>query len=99
MKKWILTLLACTALGQANALLPPLYQGSTEIKAILADPQLGQKLSSGDVITKIEKTDRGYLIVTNKHRLEVTVDYEPAERPGPAQYVIRFGKAETLTDQ
>ena len=96
MKKLAFTILASLALTQAEALLPPLYQGSTEIKAILGDEQLGQKLGAGDVITKIEKTDQGYVITTNKHRLPVYVNYEPAKMPGPAQYKIHFGEAESI---
>lgn len=93
MKRLALTILASLALTQAEALLPPLYQGSTELKAILGDEQLGQKLGAGDVITKIEKTDQGYTITTNKHKMEVFVVYEPAKQPGPAHYKIHFGEA------
>ena len=93
MRKLALILLASLAMAQTEALLPPLYQGSNELKAILENQQLGQKLGSGDVIMKIEKTDQGYEITTNKHRLPITVTYEKMDRPGPAQYVIRFGDA------
>lgn len=96
MKKFAFILLASLAMAQAEALLPPLYQGSLEIKAILGDEQLGQKLGAGEVITKIEKTDQGYDITTNKHTLPVYVDYEPAKMPGPAHYKIRFGQAAPL---
>ncbi len=93
MKKLILTLAACLFVMHAEALLPPLYQGSGEIKAIMEDSQLAQKLSSGDVIMKIEKNEEGYAITTNKHHLQAYVDYELAQHPGPAHYKIRFGEA------
>lgn len=92
MKKLIL-LLAFFSVIHVEALLPPLYQSAAEIKSIMEDKQLGQKLTSGDLITKIERNDQGYLISTNKHTLQVYVQYGPAEQPGPAQYMIRFGEA------
>lgn len=96
MKKFIFAAAASLAVMQAEALLPPLYQGSAEIKAIMEDEQLGQKLGSGDVIVKIEKNDPGYEITTNKHRLQVFVEYERAPQPGPAHYKLRFGDAVPL---
>lgn len=97
MKNFAFILLASLAMmTQAEALLPPLYQGAIELKAILGDEQLGQKVGAGEVITKIEKTDQGYEITTNKHTLPVYVDYEPAKMPGPAHYKIRFGEAAPL---
>lgn len=93
MKKYIFAIAASLAVMQAEALLPPLYQGSAEIKAIMEDERLGQKLGSGDVIVKIEKNDPGYEITTNKHHLQVYVEYERAQRPGPAHYKLRFGEA------
>lgn len=100
MKRLILTVLASlTLLSSLEAALPPLYQTSTEIKAIMMDPQLGQKLQSGEVITKIEKTAKGYEIFTNEHRLQVDVDYQPAERPGPTPYTLEFKDLQPLSAQ
>lgn len=96
MKRVMLILLANCAIAQTEALLPPLYKGSAELKAILSDEELGRQLGSGDVITKIERTTSGYEITTNKHHLQVYVDHEPAQRPGPALYKIRFGEATPL---
>lgn len=98
MKTFAFMLLATIALNHAEALLPPLYQETAELKAILSDERLGQKLSAGDVILKIEKSDQGYEITTNKHHLQVFIDYEPAQRPGPAQYKIRFGEVAPLNE-
>lgn len=72
------------------AALPPLYQGIEELKTILADEKLGQLLQSGEVIEDISKNNDGYLITTNRHRLQAQVVYEPAARPGPAQFHIVF---------
>ncbi len=94
-----LTILACFAIMQAEAILPPLYETSSEIKAIMADEQLGQKLQSGEVIVKVEKNDQGYEITTNHHRLQVYVTYEPAQRPGPAHFKLRFGEPAPLSNQ
>lgn len=97
MKILILTALASlTLLSSLEATLPPLYQTSTEIKAILMDQQLGQKLQSGEVIMKIEKNEKGYEILTNQHRLQVDVNNQPAERPGPTPYTLEFHDPQTL---
>ncbi len=72
------------------ALLPPLYQTANEIKAILSDQQLGQKLQSGDVIMSIQKNKESYEVVTNTRKIQVDVIYQPANRPGPAQFVFKF---------
>ncbi len=99
MKKLILTTVASlTLLSSLEAALPPLYQTSAEIKAIMMDPQLGQKLESGEVITKIEKTGKGYEIFTNQHRLQVDVIHQPAERPGPIPYVLEFQDLQPLSN-
>lgn len=84
---------------QMEALLPPLYQTSSEIKAIMADEQLGEKLQSGEVIEKIEKNDLGYLITTNKSQLQVRVAYEPTGHPGPAHYRLEFENSTPLSSQ
>jgi hypothetical protein len=90
MKRLILTLFASLAIMQAEALLPPLYQSTAEIKAILADDQLGKKLQSGEIIKKIKKNAQGYEIITNHHRLQVTVENEPSQGPGPAHFKLIF---------
>lgn len=99
MKKFGMILFISLVALQAEAVLPPLYQTSSEIKAIMVDEQLGEKLQSGEVIEKIEKTNQGYTITTNKSRLEVKVIYEPAQRPGPAHYHLSFGNAVPLHSQ
>ncbi len=96
MKKLAFTLLTALIVMQAEALLPPLYQTSSEIQAIMANEQLGQKLQSGEVIEKIEKNEQGYEITTNKSRLQVKVTYAPIQHPGPAQYRLSFSNSVSL---
>lgn len=85
---------ACLALltvsGSAYALLPPLYQTAGEIQAIVSDSQLGSKLQAGEPIIDIRKNSKGYEIITNKHRVQVTFEYKKTARPGPAQYILHF---------
>jgi hypothetical protein len=99
MKKLGMILLASLAVIQAEALLPPLYQTAAEIRSIVSSEQLGQKLQSGEVIEKIEKNDQGYEITTNQHQIQVEVEYEPAQRPGPAHFRLHFGEPHPLSSQ
>lgn len=97
MKKLRFTILAALMMTlQVEAILPPLYQTSSEIKAMMEDIQLGQKLQSGEVIEKIEKNEQGYLIVTNKSQLQVKVIYQPSQGPGPAHYKLYFDDSTPL---
>lgn len=96
MKKLCFALLISCAFTQVEALLPPLYQTSSEIQQMMADQQLGQKLQAGEVIEKIEKNAHGYEIITNKSRVQVVVEYEPAQRPGPAHFRFHFGNPTSL---
>ena len=82
-----------------QALLPPLYESTKELQAILASPELGQKLTSGDVIEKIERTSDGFLITTNKRTLLVIVTYEATGRIGPASDKLTFGDPVPLPTQ
>lgn len=97
MKKFLFAFLAIMPLAaSAFALLPPLYETAAVIKAIVTDPQLGQKLEAGEVIVTIQRNETGYEVITNKHRVQVDVTNEPAERPGPAHYKIVFQEAVPL---
>ncbi|MFI0434511.1 MAG: hypothetical protein ACH350_02130 [Parachlamydiaceae bacterium] len=91
MKNIALTFLAALSLIQLEGVLPPLYQTSKEMIAILSDEQLGKTLQSGEVIEKMEKNDHGYAIITNKSHLQVSILYEEAKQPGPATFKIDFG--------
>lgn len=77
----------------AHAALPPLWQSTKEIKAILDDPQFGSSLQSGEEIQKIKRTEGGWLIVTNKNHLLVKVIPKPQANPGPKNFALEFGKA------
>jgi hypothetical protein len=93
MKVFIGLLLAGMAFaGSSNAALPPLWQGTAEIKAILEDQQLSNVLPSGDVLVKIVKIPKGYLLITNKRKVFVHVKYEESQMPGPAKFKVEFGE-------
>lgn len=91
MKKIASILLASLAFSASvSAILPPLYHTSNEIKAILVNPEFGQKLHSGEMIESIQRNEDGYLVTTNQHTMQVHVKYLPSERPGPAQFDLQF---------
>lgn len=75
-------------------LLPPLYESKKEMLAILESPELLSKLSSGELIIAIEKNESGYEVRTNKSHLQVDVQYQEAEHPGPAQFELEFHSVE-----
>lgn len=83
----------------AEGALPPLYESTKEIQAILGSPELGERLSSGEVIEKIEKTSSGFAIVTNQHRLEVDVVYKPQNYMGPQSFKLVFKEALSLKSE
>ncbi len=72
------------------ALLPPLYQSTAEIKAILSDEKLSDVLQSGDLILDIKRTDNGYLIVTNQREVEAQIVYKKNHAVGPAKFDIVY---------
>lgn len=78
--------------SHAFAVLPPLWQGVNEIKAILEDQQLSNAIPSGDVLLKIIKIHDGYMIITNKRKVFIKVNYEQNQQPGPAKFKIEFGQ-------
>lgn len=91
MKKNIAILFGCLVIHTSlTALLPPLYQSSAEIKAILSDEKLSSVLQSGDLIIDIKRIDKGYLIVTNHREIEAKIVYKKMEQPGPAKFEVVF---------
>jgi hypothetical protein len=91
MKKLVLSALFFAAIhSPCLAILPPLWQGTAEIKAIIEDKRFGENLQSGEVIEEIKRTETGWLVRTNKNELRVTITYLPATRPGPAQFEMEF---------
>lgn len=80
----------------AEGLLPPLYENIKEIQAILGSPEIGERLQSGEVINKIERTSNGFAIQTNMHQLDVEVVYQKEGRIGPASFKLVFGEPKEL---
>lgn len=95
MKKSLIILCGYMALNSSlPALLPPLYQSTAEIKAILSDEKLGNVLQSGDLIMDIRRTDNGYLIVTNHREVEAQIVYRQGEKSiGPAKFDVVYKAA------
>jgi hypothetical protein len=87
MKKWIFCLLFASI---GFAALPPLYQTSNEIKEILNDERLYEKLGSASAIQGIIKAANGWVVITNKYYLNVFVEYLPTKRMGPANFELHF---------
>lgn len=91
MKKVIFfSILAMSFSVPAFALLPPLYESINEYKALLNDSNLTHKLVSGELISSITRTEDGFEIITNKHRLNVKVIFDPQKMPGPAKFHLEF---------
>lgn len=80
----------------ADALLPPLYSSITEYKELINSQELGKKLDSGEAINDIERTDSGFLIITNKSKLVVDIIREKQDKPGPAKFRLEFHDKEPL---
>jgi len=92
MKKLLLGLflfiITCSA---GFAVLPPFYQSTREIKDLLSDKRLAEKLGSGQMILEVNRTEKGYLIITPKKRLEIDVHYHFSKfTVGPSQYEFYF---------
>ncbi len=87
MKKIALILLSITTL---QAALPPLAQSNREIKQIVSDPRLYEKLGGAEVISEIIKIDGGYEVRTLHKVVFVKVNYLPIQQPGPARFELEF---------
>lgn len=98
MKKIIafVILLSGTTLSPIHAALPPFYQSTKELIAILENKQLEEKLSSGESIESVTRNEKGYLFVTNQHNLQVDVRYTPNVQPGPVQFDLYFHAAQEI---
>ena len=73
--------------------LPPKYQIAREIRAILDDCRLYEKLGN-EVIQGIRKTEGGYVIATRSFEFQVDVNYLSPSTPGiigePARFELVF---------
>jgi hypothetical protein len=88
MKYIFAALILCFASGAA--VLPPVWQGVTEIKAILNSQALDQYLDSGDILESIARHEDGWLITTSRSQVYVKVAPEPQNRPGPQRFHLEF---------
>lgn len=93
MKKLILLAVLC--LHPLHALLPPLWESVSQIKAILSDESLKDYLDSAELIESITRVEDGYLLRTNHSQLRAEITAAPQMRPGPAVYKVRFSKVST----
>lgn len=92
MKKMLFSLMFLLFSFQAFAVLPPFYHVTNEIKAILDDPMLHEKLGSAQMIQEIKRVDSGYLITTQDYSLQVSVEYVPTELIGTGKFVLHFAE-------
>lgn len=92
MKK-LLTIMFLLIAQSSFALLPPLAQSIDELKQLLNDRQLGQKLGMAEPIEEIRRMNGGYLILTPQQQLQVDINYNPSRRIGPAQFTFEFHEA------
>lgn len=73
-----------------QAVLPPLYETLAEYKALLENPQLARSLNSGEAIESIQRTDKQFLIITNKRVVTIDIIYEHQDFPGPRRFHFEF---------
>jgi hypothetical protein len=76
--------------SSAFALLPPLAQSIREIEAIVSDPKFYSCLGSPEIIESIERTESGYLILTQNYSMEVLIHFAATKKIGPAQFSLEF---------
>jgi len=99
MKKIICALIlsALTSSG-AQAALPPFYEDVRQIKAILDDPKVAEKLGSVSRIQSIYHDQNTYTIATSECSLNMEVEYIPTARPivGPPQLRLHVGDVSCL---
>lgn len=81
----------------ALAVLPPFYQSTRELLALLKDPRLATSLGSAEPIVEINRTEHGYEVLTLHYRLEVDRVYKPQPMPGPARFELEFHGVEERT--
>lgn len=79
-----------------QAVLPPLYQTSKELSAVLQGDLLGKALPAGEPILEIRRNSQGYEITTLHYHVQANVIYKTSDRPGPAQFEVEFEKANRI---
>lgn len=83
-------LLLCCLTSSAFAALPPLWQGVAEIEAILKSPELGKELDSGEGLQGLYRNADGWIIETNKRKVQAVITHQPQDRPGPQKFTVSF---------
>ncbi|MBN1914940.1 MAG: hypothetical protein JW769_03520 [Parachlamydiales bacterium] len=86
-KLFLMMILSSSAVFAA---LPPFYQSSKEIMAILSSEELHNALGSGEIIQKITRNSRGYTVISGRYCIEVDVEYIPREMIGPVAFDLHF---------
>ena len=95
LKSLFITLILSTA---SYAAMPPFFQSSREINAILANTEVQQKLGTGRNIHSIVHEGNNYSIIARECGLTVTVVYIPTTIPGPAQFKLKVGQVNCLPE-
>lgn len=90
MKKLLFVIAILIGSTGATALLPPYYESTKEITAILNDPEIAKQIGSGRLIHSITRTDTGYTIEAGDCTLTVKVTYKPQPQAivGPAIFEL-----------
>ena len=96
MKKIFLLVLFVGFITSGFCALPPFYQSTKEIKALITDPRFHEKLGSGQYIQSITRKDHGWLIKTPKYLLFVDVKYSYSHRIGPAEFEFIYNDPEEI---
>ena len=74
------------------AALPPFFQSTEELTAILKDPKLHKELGSSETILEIKKDENFYNIYTKKYLVKVEVVYMPTNKIGKQKFRLEFNK-------
>ena len=88
--KRVLFVCALGLSAQVFGALPPLYQGVAELKAILEDKKLGERLDSAQIIQQIMRKEGGYEIRTQDYILGIDVIPLPNVKMGPQRFELHF---------
>jgi len=79
-----------------SAALPPLYESLNEYKSLLNNPELAEKIGSGEPIKNIKRTENGFLVTGNRFTLNVDLIFEPQNHPGPSKFHFIFHDPEQI---
>ena len=96
MRKIIFSILLLLFSSTTYAVLPPLYQSLREIDAIISDERVQNFFTSGERIEEISKNDDGYVIISNKRKVQVNVLYIPTQNIGPVKFELQFHEAQDI---